>query len=71
MGGAACGADPNATVTGRSHVIARWVERRAIFRDDDDRERFAERLVCLIGAEAVASLQTPRAADLGLRHVRP
>ena len=26
------------------HVIARGIERRPVFRDDDDRERFLERL---------------------------
>jgi putative transposase len=35
------------------HVIARGVERRAIFRDDVDRERFVERLARLVGEEAV------------------
>ena len=32
------------------HVIARGVERREIFRDDLDRERFLERLGELLGA---------------------
>jgi REP element-mobilizing transposase RayT len=35
------------------HVIARGVERRAIFRDDRDRSRFVERLSALVGEESV------------------
>jgi REP element-mobilizing transposase RayT len=34
-------------------VIARGVERRAIFRDDRDRSRFVERLSVLVGEESV------------------
>jgi REP element-mobilizing transposase RayT len=35
------------------HVIARGVERRAIFRDDRDRSRFVEGLSAMVGEESV------------------
>ena len=48
------------------HVIARGIERREIFRDEPDRERFCDRLgerVTAVGARLYASFQTPSRAD--------
>jgi hypothetical protein len=43
-------------------VIARWVERRAIFRDDTDREKCLRRLA-LVAEEEAKRLAAPLSAE--------
>jgi hypothetical protein len=41
------------------HVMARGIERRSIFKDDGDRERFIERLGLLAAASQASDQSSP------------